>query len=83
MLFRLIVPATAVFIVTVLSLIAVLFGDDRAPLARFLNDYGNTLLLVEFAGVIVLTFLAMAWDRWQIVRAMKDTPPPADSALDR
>jgi hypothetical protein len=81
-LFRLIVPVTAVFIVTVLALIAVLFGDQRAPLSRWLNDYGNTLLLVEFAVVLVLSFLAMAWDRWQILRSPKDTPTPSDSTSD-
>ena len=82
-LFRLIIPVTAVFIVTVLSLIAVLFGDQRAPLARWLNDYGNTLLLVEFAVVLMLSFLAMAWDRWQILKAAKDVPTTPESRSDQ
>ena len=47
LLFQLVVPATAVFIITILSLIAVLFSDERAPLAQWLNKNGNLLLLAE------------------------------------
>ncbi len=68
LLFRLVVPATAVFIVTILSLIAVLFSDERAPLAKFLNRNGNSLLVAEFVVIIVLSILAMIVDRRQILR---------------
>ncbi len=68
LLFRLIVPATSIFIVTILSLIAVLFSDERAPVARFLNRHGNTLLIVELIVVVVLSFVAMAVDRWRTLR---------------
>jgi hypothetical protein len=67
-LFRLVVPATSIFIVTILSLIAVLFSDERAPVARFLNRHGNTLLIVELIVVVVLSFVAMAVDRWRTLR---------------
>lgn len=80
LLFRLIIPVTAVFIVTVLSLIAVLFGDQRAPIAQFLDKYGNTLLLWEFVIVMVLSFLAMAWDRRQILKAMRERDSSPESA---
>ena len=66
--FRLVVPATSVFVITILALIAVLFGDERAPLPRLLNRHGNTLLLVEFAAILVLSVLAMVLDRRQILR---------------
>ena len=68
LLFRLVVPATSIFIVTILSLIAVLFSDERAPVARFLNRHGNTLLTVELIVVVVLAFVAMAVDRWRTLR---------------
>ncbi|MBL8816238.1 MAG: hypothetical protein JNL58_09420 [Planctomyces sp.] len=79
LLFRLVVPATAVFIVTILSLIAVLFSDERAPLAKFLNRNGNSLLAVEFVVIIVLAILAMIVDRRQILRDQQR--PREESAL--
>lgn len=71
LLFKLVIPATAVFVITILSLIAVVFSDPRAPVAKFLNQYGNTLLIIEFVVVIVLTFLAMTVDRIQILKQIK------------
>lgn len=71
LLFRLVVPATAVFIITILSLIAVLFSDERAPLARLLDRYGNALLLSELFVVLVLSILAMTMDRLNTLRAMR------------
>lgn len=68
LLFQLVIPATAVFIVTILSLIAVLFSDERAPLARLLNRHGNSLLAAELVVFIVLAFCAMALDRRQTLR---------------
>jgi len=66
--FRLVVPATSVFVMTILALIAVLFGDERAPLARLLNRHGNTLLVLEFVAILVLSLLALVLDRRQILR---------------
>ena len=73
LLFRLIVPATAIFIVTVMSLIAVVFSDQRAPVAKFLNEYGTRLLVVEFVAVMVLSFLAMAVDRNRTLRELRNS----------
>ncbi len=73
LLFRLIVPATAVFIITVMSLIAVVFSDQRAPVARFLNSYGTQLLVVEFFAVIGLSFLAMMVDRIRTLRELRNS----------
>ena len=70
LLFKLIVPATAVFIVTVMSLIAVVFSDPRAPVAKFLNAYGTSLLVVEFLAVIGLSLLAMTVDRIRTLREL-------------
>lgn len=63
LLFKLVVPATAIFVVTILALIAVVFSDPRAPVAQFLNQHGNLLLLVEFGVIMLLSFLAMFVDR--------------------
>ncbi|MFN9720008.1 MAG: hypothetical protein ACK58L_15020 [Planctomycetota bacterium] len=71
LLFKLVVPSTAVFAMTVLALIAVVFSDPRAPVARFLDRHGNALLLAEFVVVIVLSMLAMTVDRIQTIREQK------------
>jgi hypothetical protein len=75
LLFQLVVPATAVFAVTVLSMIAIVFSDPRAPVAQWLDRHGNRLLAAEFVVVIVLSLLAMTVDRIQTLRQMKRTPP--------
>lgn len=61
--FRLIVPVTSIFILTIMALIATVFGDPDAPVSKWLDRYGNQLLIWEFIFVVVLTFLAMAIDR--------------------
>ena len=74
LLFQLVIPATAIFIVTILSMIAVVFSDQRAPVAQFLNKHGNTLLLTEFVVVIGLSLLAMALDRRRALREHRKKP---------
>lgn len=77
--FRLVVPATSVFVMTILALIAVLFGDERAPLARLLNRHGNTLLVLEFVAILVLSLLALVLDRRQILRDQQARAGGSDS----
>ena len=73
LLFKLIVPATAIFIVTVMALIAVVFSDQRAPVAKFLNAWGTTLLVVEFVAVMGLSILAMTVDRIRTLRDLRNS----------
>ena len=73
LLFKLIVPATAIFIVTIMSLIAVVFSDQRAPMARFLNKHGTRLLVIEFTAVMGLSFLAMTVDRIRTLRELRNS----------
>lgn len=71
MLFRLVIPATVVFIVTILALIATLFGDQRAPVSMWLDRNAGNLLAVELGTVIVLAVLAIAVDRHRL----RQNPP--------
>ena len=71
LLFQLVIPATAVFVITILSLIAIVFSDPRAPVAQWLDKNGNRLLIVEFVVVIILSFIAMAVDRIQTLKQIK------------
>ena len=61
--FRLIVPVTAVFILTILALIASVFGDPDAPVSIWLDAHGNALLFWEFIAVVAMSLLAMTIDR--------------------
>ena len=54
-----------------MSLIAVVFSDQRAPVAKFLNEHGTRLLVIEFVAVIGLSFLAMTVDR---IRTLRELP---------
>jgi hypothetical protein len=71
LLFRLVIPATAAFVITILAMIAVLFGDDRAPFAQFINRYGNVALVVEFILIIALTLASMTADRIATLRQLR------------
>ena len=62
-LFWLLVPAVAAFIITILASTAALFGNPEAPVARLLDQYGGTLLLVEFVVIVALCIAAMTADR--------------------
>lgn len=72
LLFRAIVPATAAFVITILALIATLFGDDRAPLAQFINRYGNSLLVAEFILIVALSLAAMTADRIATLKSLQN-----------
>ncbi|GAB5439829.1 MAG: hypothetical protein Fues2KO_01780 [Fuerstiella sp.] len=83
LLFRLIVPATSVFIITILALIASVFGDPDAPVSRWLDRNGSSLLLGEFVAVVVLSILAMFVDRMRTLRGQDEQPidlPPTSSS---
>ena len=80
LLFKLIVPSTAIFIITIMSLIAVVFSDQQAPVAKFLNKHGTRLLMVEFAAVMGLSFLAMTLDR---IRTLQDLRNSAKENAER
>lgn len=74
LLFRLIIPACAIFVLTILSTIATLFSNPEAPVVQWLNRYGNALLLVEFVVLVVLIIAAMAVDRSRIKRGIDEEP---------
>jgi hypothetical protein len=79
--FRLTTFAGAVFVVTILSLVAATFGDPQAPPARFLHAHGTTLVVWEVAVILSSGSLAMAVDRRQILRQTRQEAAAARSRL--
>jgi hypothetical protein len=55
--------ATALFVLTVLVMIATVFGDAEAPFNAWLNRYGTLLLTGEVALVALTAGAAIAWDQ--------------------
>ncbi len=86
LLFRLVIPATVIFILTILALIASLFGDPRAPVSQWLEAHGNSLLIWEFIVVLVVALLAMTIDRWRNLHGIEEDPvmppQPTDSDIE-
>ena len=86
LIFRLVIPATVIFILTILALIASLFGDPRAPVSQWLEAHGNALLIWEFVIVLAIAVLAMTIDRWRILHGVEETavlpPQPNDPDIE-
>ena len=81
LLFRLIVPATVVFILTILSLVASIFSDPESPQAAWMDRNADALLLWELVIVMVLAVLAMAIDRMRTLKGLDEEslPQPENS----
>jgi hypothetical protein len=75
LLFRLVVPACAAFIFTILVMIASIFGDPQAPVSRWFDRHMGALLTVEFVATMVLALLAMTVDRIRTLRSDQDHGP--------
>ncbi len=67
-LFQLTAAATTVFVISVLAMVATLFGDPVAPVNLWINQHMGTVLLIEIAAIAVFGFAAMAWDQWTTPR---------------
>lgn len=67
-LFRATAVAAFAFVVTILALIATVFGNSRSPVAGWLNRNAGVLLAAEVAAILSFGFAAMAQDRKQALR---------------
>lgn len=66
--YRLVLIASALFVITIFAMIANLMGDPEAPATSLIDRYSGLALFVEFIAVLVFGFLAMAVERREIVR---------------
>jgi len=70
--------ASALFIITILALVASVFGDNQSPLARLLDQFAGRLIGGEVAAILVTGFLAMFVDRRQTIRSDRPHHPKGD-----
>jgi hypothetical protein len=71
--FPLTVVFCGLFIVTILALVAVLFGEPEAPVTQLLDRFGGWLLGLEVVGILLAGFLALAVDRGQTLAAQSES----------
>jgi len=74
---------SALFVVTIFALVASVFGDPRAPLARLFDRYAGRLFAGEVAAVLVTGFLALFVDRRQTMHFRNDSPKALDEQKPR
>ena len=61
---------------TILALVAGIFGDPQAPLAQFLDRNAGKLLAVEVVAILISGFLALATDRRRTLADQSRAPSP-------
>jgi len=88
-LFQLTAFSATVFVITILAMVAMLLGDPDAPVQRWFNAHGGTVMAIEVVATVLLGLAAMTADRRETLHAMKSVAPPPsppdlppDSSLD-
>jgi len=74
--FTLTVAFGLMFIVTIFAVCAALFGDPRAPISVWLNQYGGIVLGVEVGCLLTSGFVALVVDRRQTLRDLQNLSSP-------
>ena len=67
-----------VFCMTIFVSIAVMFGDNRAPVNQWINTHINSILVYEAAILIAISLAAMTIDRLRTLAAQRRS---AEAAL--
>ena len=73
--------STALFVVTILALVAAMLGDPRAPINRFLEAYAGGVIAVEVLAILLTGFVALALDRRQTLAAIRHRTPTENRSL--
>ncbi|MGQ0637411.1 MAG: hypothetical protein ACT4QC_22625 [Planctomycetaceae bacterium] len=56
---------SALFVTTILALVAAMFGDPQAPAAGLVEKYAGHVLVAEVVAILVTAWLALVVDRRQ------------------
>lgn len=67
---------SALFILTIFALVAVVFSDAPSPATQFFDRHASKLLAVEVGAILISGYVALALDRRQTLAAQ---PTETDS----
>ena len=81
-LFQLSALSAVAFIVTVLALVATVFGDQSAPATKWLNQNAGKLITAEVVATLLLGFSAMTQDRRQTLRQREEVNSTSQSEIE-
>ncbi len=74
-LFQLTAFSSVLFIMTVLAMIATVFGDQSAPAAKHFNRHVGKVIAIEVGATLLLGFAAMTQDRRQTLTERDKNQP--------
>lgn len=78
--FKLVIPASMLFVMTLFSLVAARMGRQDAPVNGFLDRYAGLLLTGEVIVILLLALIAMATDRRRLIEKRQASDRGADAA---
>ncbi len=78
--FRLLIPLSALFVVTILALVACVFSTSPSRIHRFLAEQGGLLITIEVTSILLVAAIAMVVDRIQILRSLNQAGRPDQPA---
>ena len=78
--FGMVLFSSAIFVMTILAMVAVIFSDPDAPITRFLDAHGGRLIIAEVIVTLVVGLLALVVDRVQSLRKKSSQQPPENSS---
>lgn len=81
-LFRLTAAAVGLFVVTIFSLGADIFGNPNAPVAQFLSRYGTHLIIGEVVLIVILGIAAMCSDKTPPLQPHHDSSTTEDGSAE-
>ena len=79
--YQLAILAGFCFVVTILALVATLFGNDQAPAARLFNRYVSLLLIIEVLLALCCSFAGMVYDNGPVAEANPAELPAGEPLL--
>ncbi len=75
--FPMVLFSATVFVLTILAMVAVIFSDPNAPVAKFFNANAGRLIAAEVVVTLVVGLLALIMDRLQTRRGSQT---PSDNS---
>ena len=80
--FRMVIAACGLFVVTIFMMVAMMLSDTETSLTIFLDNHGGTVIGCEVLAIIVLSVIALKFDRSPILRNLDQFKNGYDESTD-